>query len=387
MVSGLRSMVCGMVRRWRKTMLTLIGIAIGVCAVVVIQSIGSSSAQAVSAELQSLGLGGVLVSRADKSQALTPRELRVLKQSGVVDYVMPVHILMTTGMTNTLQRSNVLLFGVDEGVGQVVSMRLLEGRMLRSRDLSERTAVCIVDEAMLNRLDSSREPVGQKMVITVSGREYEFEIVGVIRSNAGFVQDMMGEYAPSLVYVPYSTLQEMAGLPENQQVVVKTNRQQDEYFNEYLRTLLHKYAGNGTEYEINSLAQQQDSLYGVMDLITAVLTLIGGISLLVACLNIMTTMLVAVQERTREIGIKKSIGAGSGVILAEFLLESVLLTAAGSALGIAAGWLAVTAAGLQVPPGRCVLIAGVTSACGALFGAYPAYRAARMRPIDALKSD
>ena len=377
-----------MLRRGRRSLLTLIGIAIGVCSVVVINSIGTSGAQTVSAELQSMGLGGVLIAHEDKSVVLSSKEIRVLRQSGLVDYVMPVNILAATCEINNIKSGNALLFGVDEGVGNVVSMKILSGRTLTARDLTEQAAVCVADEAILSRLNPKQDPIGQKITLSADGHDCEFEIVGIMESNAGFIQNMLGEYAPAFVYVPYTTLQSATGTPENQQVVVKMNGIKDEDIKPYLNALMNKYSGGTYAYTIDSLTQQQDSLYSVMELVTTILTLIGSISLLVACLNIMTTMLVAVQERTREIGIKKSIGAGNGVILQEFLLEAIVLSATGSLLGIGIGWLLIRVfAGLQVSVWNCMMIGGITTICGGIFGVYPAYRAAVMQPIDALKAD
>jgi putative ABC transport system permease protein len=179
----------------------------------------------------------------------------------------------------------------------------------------------------------------------------------------------------------------MTGAPLNQQVVVKARDHAVHTDMEtYLDNLLQKFAPSSKAYCIESLAQQQDSLYGILDLITAILTVIGSISLLVACLNIMTTMTVAVQERTREIGIKKAIGAGNGSILMEFLAESVVLSAAGTLSGLIAGGLITgLAAGLSPDPIRCIMIGGITVLSGAVFGICPALRAALMKPIDALK--
>ncbi len=383
----MRAIFCGMLRRWKKNGMTLLGIAIGVCAVVVIHTIGAGGTQAVSVSMKSLGLNGILVSHEDKSIALTEQEIQILRRSGLVDYVMPVNILMTTYTANEINSGSAVLFGVEHGVNNIVSMRLQEGRSIMERDLSACAAVCVVDESILRNLDSSQPAVGQAIGITVNGVEQDFQIIGVTESNAGMIQSMLGNYAPVLVYVPYTTLQRMTGAPLNQQVVVKAHDNADHMDMEmYLDTLLNKFAGPSRSYCIESLAQQQDSLYGILDLITAVLTVIGSISLLVACLNIMTTMTVAVQERTREIGIKKAIGASSGTILLEFLTESVVLSASGSLAGILAGGLITgVSAGLSPDPVRCMVIGGITMLSGALFGMCPALRAAAMKPIDALK--
>lgn len=367
--------------------MTLAGIAIGVCAVVVIHTIGAGGTHAVSASVQSMGLNGILVSHEDKRIALTEQEIQIMRRSGIVEYVMPVNIQMTTYTANQIYSGSTVLFGVEQGVGNIVSMRMQEGRNIMERDLTSCSPVCVADESILSHLDQSQPAVGQTIGIAINGVIQNFQIIGVTDSNAGMIQSMLGNYAPVLIYVPYTTLQKMTGSPLNQQVVVKAHPAAQMDMETYLDTLLQKYAEPVRSYRIESLAQQQDSLYGILDLITNILTVIGSISLLVACLNIMTTMTVAVQERTREIGIKKAIGAGSGRILIEFMMESVILSAAGSLTGIAAaGIITGAAAGMTPEPLRCAVIGGITVLSGAVFGICPAVRAAAMKPIDALKS-
>ncbi len=382
----MRAVLCGLMRRWKKNLMTLTGIAIGVCAVIVINTIGSGGTRAVSASLQSMGLNGILVSHEDKNIALTEQEMQILRRSGLVDYVMPVHILMTTCITNEINRSNALLFGVDQGVSNVVSLRLKEGRSLLKRDLDNQSSVCVIDESLLAQLDSNQSAIGQSIRITVQGIEQNFQVVGVAESNVGWLQSMLGKLSPAFIYVPYTTLQNMTGAPLNQQVVVKISSAPAEMDVEgHLETLLQKYVRPTQAYSIDSLTQQQDSLYGILDMVTTVLTVIGSISLLVACLNMMTTMTVAVQERTREIGIKKAIGASSGTILMEFLLEAMILSAVGCLVGTVTGVLITGTAGMQAEVWRCLMIAAITVLSGAVFGICPAIRAAAMRPIDALK--
>ena len=156
---------------------------------------------------------------------------------------------------------------------------------------------------------------------------------------------------------------------------------------------MQRRCGKSQSYQIHSLVQEQDTLNRILSLITNVLTGIAGIALLVACLNILTTMLVQVRERRREIAIKKAIGASNGAILLEFLLESVRLSGIGAGIGIvsaavcisAARWIWGIPATFSVK--AAVIVFAISLGSGAVFGVYPAGRAAHSDPIEGLREE
>ena len=156
--------------------------------------------------------------------------------------------------------------------------------------------------------------------------------------------------------------------------------------------MLFRSRGTSGEFEINSLIQQKSQLDGILNTVTIALSAIAGISLLVSGLSIMTAMLSSVGERKREIGIKKSIGAKNTDILREFIAEGMVITLLGSAIGTLAGifvsWLGALAVKSPLVLNNSVIIAclAVSLAIGLIFGSYPAYKAAKMNPVDALRS-
>ena len=186
----------------------------------------------------------------------------------------------------------------------------------------------------------------------------------------------------------------MVGQTSFQQVAVrigeKTNP--DEAGKSIVR-LLERTTGIRGKYVAENLSKQKEGLYGLLNTVTLALTAIGAISLIVACLSIMTTMMVSVHERTREIGIKKSLGATRLNILSEFLCEAGMISVLGSLLGmLTAGVLTLTvSAAFSVAfPIRMDILFGtalVTVATGMIFGVYPAFRAASLKPVDALRTE
>ena len=379
-------------RRWKKSWLTILGITIGVCAVVVVNAIGLIGTDIISVELQGMGLGGIIISHAETGKPLSEKEIRIMQNATPVRYVMPLTIVISA--YNTAKGAgSALVFGVDEGVGNVISFQITEGRAITTRDLKENKNVCIVDEKIVNKTENTSNLIGSSIPLNINNNMVEFTIIGIAKSGSGMLQNMLGEYLPSFVYVPYTTLQNLCKIDKNQQVIVQMNDPKFENSEEYLVRLLEHQTGKKDGYLVQSLSQQEDSLNNILNIISGVLTIIGGISLMVACLNIMTTMLVSVRERTREIGIKKSIGASSHRIMLEFLMEAAKLSISGATLGIILGLAIVIGieSVMQIKPilplTTCIYTFFVTIFSGMLFGAYPAYRAASMIPIDALKTD
>lgn len=192
-----------------------------------------------------------------------------------------------------------------------------------------------------------------------------------------------------MVYIPYTTMQNLTGRETFDQIAVRVRDGSDvEHAQTSIVSALERSGGLEGLYRTDNLAVQKERLSGLMDIVTLVLTAISGISLLVSGLSIMTIMLVSVNERTREIGIKKAIGASSGRILWEFLAEAVIISLLGSLAGILLGgglcWLGMTLVGVRMTLSLTGLLGliGFSVALGALFGVYPAVKAAKMRPVS-----
>lgn len=377
--------------RKKRSALALLGIAIGVCAVLLIQSIGQSSTAAVSAELDQMGLCSVLVSHQDRSIPLSNDEIETLRRMDRVAHVMPLTVLLSSVETAARSKS-ALLFGVDPGFDQIISLQMIDGRSFNDRDVADSVRCCVISTDLANLLGAAGQ-VGGKVPLNINGSILDFEIVGTARtSSAGLLQGALGSYIPTMIYVPYSALYAQIEGIENQQVVVRL-KSQSENDAETLTRILQRRCGKSQSYQIHSLVQEQDTLNRILSLITNVLTGIAGIALLVACLNILTTMLVQVRERRREIAIKKAIGASNGAILLEFLLESVRLSGIGAGIGIvsaavcisAARWIWGIPATFSVK--AAVIVFAISLGSGAVFGVYPAGRAAHSDPIEGLREE
>ena len=384
------------IRRKRlRSLLTVAGIAIGVLSVVIVSIIGEVGKSAVNQELDSMGIGGLCLRATEENndKYFTQSMLQAVSENENVLEVTPLLTKMAT-IRVCATDSQAVVWGVDDNASKIMSMELLHGRLINSADVRKGARVCIVDESFAMTHYKRTNIVGKNISLSGDSSEQTFTVIGVVRSGGAILQGLMGEVVPSCLYTPYTSL---GALPTGQrvtQIVAKLSDgvDEEEATLSVLRTL-DRATGRSGGYRAQNLNQQKDELNGVMDIVALVLSAIGGISLLVAGLSIMTVMLVTVHERTREIGIKKAIGASRRIILFEFLAESAVLSfiggISGLLFGIGAGFVGCLLLGLPFSVDAkallfCVLFSVVI---GILFGVYPASKAAVLSPARSLRSE
>ena len=388
----LRCAMKSLSRKWMRTMLTVSSITVGVTMVVIVSIISNVGKQVLNTELDNLGMSGLSVSMAESGgdAILTENSLEVIRGLSGVETAMPLLIEYSTSVLRDVS-SSTLVCGIDAGAKQVISLTLKHGRMLSPGDVKGGLPVCVVDETVAQAAYRRDNIVGKIITLQVGGMPEEFEIIGVTKAGSSLLQNIV-EFIPGMVYVPYTTLQKMTGRDDFDQIAVRVSAGADVAGEEQrIVSALERTSGLKGFFRTDNLAMQKERLSGLMDIVTLILTAISGISLLVSGLGIMTIMLVSVNERTREIGIKKAIGASRSRILFEFLAEAVIISLLGSIVGILIGS-AACAAGMSLMgisaswniQGFFILI-GFAVAVGGVFGVYPAIKAARMRPVEALR--
>lgn len=382
-----------MARGKGRSLLTLCSVAVGVFAVVVISGIGSVGTGEINSTMVTMGINSAMVQVSDSSAdiSLTKDDVRSFARLEGVNKAMP--------LMGAMSKANILgehltcyAWGVDAEAKDIISIEPVHGRLINGTDIGSRSMVCVIDEKLAEESYGRSNIVGKTVGIYLGGQYYDFTVVGVAKSGITGLQSMMAGIIPDFAYIPFTTMQDITGKNTFDKIALLLNKDSaDKNLTLTLKEEINGLKNTENAIAINNFQSQKGQLQDILGIISAVLSLIAGISLLVSGITVMTTMLVSVGERTREIGIKKSIGARDRDIMEEFLLESVLLTALGSIGGIILGvlvcWIGCLILGVElIVPVTAIAAAFFFSIfMGAAFGVYPAAKAAGLRPIEALR--
>ncbi len=371
-----------------RVFLTILGIAVGVTSVVIVRSIGNIGTSAINTEMSGMGMDNIIIS----ANYLSEDELGTIKEFNNVEDAMPL-MSKVTSIEICGKNSSAMVWGVNEDADKVVDLEVKFGRLLNRGDVAQKSQVCIVDTAISDFGYSRENIVGKKITVNLNGNETELEVVGVVDSGVSSLQSMLGGFIPDFVYIPYSVMQNELGTEKFDNITVKLEDESDDKTQSSVSVIKNtlEHLDSENEVRIENLLSQKDTLNNIVNIASLALSVVAGISLIVSGISIMTVMLVSVSERTREIGIKKSIGATTGAIMSEFLFEAVLITVIGGVLGFVVGTAISSAVGyiigienaIDFQMGGAVLLISMT--IGIVFGVYPAKKAARLQPVEALR--
>ena len=366
--------------------LTVVSISVGVTSVLTVNSVSNFGAMTVSEELDSLGMNGLIVSPDNEKTHLNTEETEILSSIEGITVTAPVTV-NTTKVSADTNNSTALVWGIDEKVRDVVDFDLVYGRFIEKSDTIKKHKVCILEESLASELFGVDNAVGRKVNIMCSFHKEEFEVIGIVKTGKGIMQSVMGNCFPSFLYMPYTVISDS---PDFNQVFLKIRSDTDtSLLIERINNRLN--SDSFGEYSVKDLAGQKKTFESMLSNITNVLTVIGAISLLVAGISIMNIMLISVNERVKEIGIKKSIGASSFDILLDFLSESVIISVIGTISGIISAVIIIKIGAMIynidihiTAVSVCISIL-LSVLFGTAFGIIPAYKASKYRPVDALR--
>lgn len=370
-----------------RSFLTMLGIIIGIMAVVVLVSIVSSATTSVSSALENLGASTISVSvTSSRYQPLTLSEVSAFAD----EYDSISSSAASTTQSATLKAGDTSatasVVGTVPAYAEINDLSLQSGRFIKSPDVDNNSAVAVIGTDLADDLFGRTDIVGE--TISVDGRS--FLVVGVL-ADAG--ESLMGSENSNII-IPYSTAQRIFYISgvTSFTVAASDSTVVGQAEDDITAALMAKFKDEDAFTIMN-----QSTILESMDDITNTMALmfggIAGISLLVGGIGIMNIMLVSVAERTREIGIRKAIGAGRKRILLQFLIEALVVSTIGGLIGLAASWglLAVLSLALgqayAMSGGVALLAVLFSMAIGVIFGINPANKAAKMAPIDALRTD
>lgn len=384
----------GLKQRKGRTALISLSIAIGVFSVLIISIISDNGVNLINGELDSLGICGVSISKTatENEEMLSNDDLDNIKKQYYVESATP--IITANGFLKNNDNSAALVCGIDENARSVISVETVSGEKIEYSDIVSKNMVCQIDEETAKEIFENKNPLGKEIDMFLCGEVNTFTVVGVVKESSSVLQTSVGELLPKLIYVPFTTLQKIMGTSKINQIAVDFS---GEFSNDVCVEKIKSVIGSKKIYsstlQVEDLNKQRNTLNNLLDIITVVLKLIGGISLIVSGIGIMTIMLVSVNEKTREIGIKKSIGAKKSNIVFEFIFESAFISALGGLFGVFLTFTVVLIAKLffslliVINIKTIFLILFVSIICGIVFGVYPAIKASNLKPIDALRSE
>ncbi|MHB1651842.1 MAG: ABC transporter permease [Desulfitobacteriaceae bacterium] len=385
-----------------RSILTMLGIIIGVGAVIAMVGIGNAASSSITSQIQGLGSNLLIVSPGQSnaggvkggfgsSNSLTMTDIPKIQAAGpAVKAVAPAagrnaQVVYGAGNTSTT------VTGTTEAYAEIRNINIARGRFITPQDVDGYSRVAVVGPTVVqNLLGDSQAPIIGKIIKI---NNVPFQVVGVTASqgSSGFTNN------DDVIFTPITTTQaRLIGNKYLRQVFIEASSAdmmqtaQDE-ITAALERAHHLRQGQPDNFSIMNQAEILATMQGVTQTMTMLLGGIAAISLLVGGIGIMNIMLVSVTERTREIGIRKAIGAKGRDILLQFLIEAVVLSVLGGAVGILLGWVGATFVGkaLKMTAGisfSSVLMAFSFSAViGIVFGVFPAKKAAGMDPIDALR--
>ena len=375
-----------------RAMLTMLGIIIGVVALVVLVSLVNGATSSVTDAVSSLGSDMLTVTISDDKGR--PIDMETLsdwtRSEPAIGLTAPTITASLTGKYGS-ESDSFTVYGTNAFYDEIAGLKLCMGRFLNSADVSSHTRVCVISYKAATELIGYTDCVGEQ----ISFDGMKFTVVGVLSDSESITISMLS--SGYTAYVPYTSLMRLSdSVTEDVTTFVVTapeNRSIDDTERALTELLLERFERDEDAFSINSMNFMEEAMSSVASVLSVLLGGIAAISLIVGGIGIMNIMLVTVTERTREIGIRKAIGATRGTILRQFLTEAVVLCMLGCTIGIFLSWtilrmVAVIASSLSmsfrlngtvvaVAVGFCVLI-------GVIFGLYPANKAARMKPIDAL---
>ena len=385
-----------------RSFLSMLGIIIGVGAVIIMMAIGQGSKNSIKEQISSMGSNMIMIRpggdmfggvRMDPSsmQTLKLEDYEaILKNKYYVNHVSP-EVSASGQVIYGANNSSTTMYGESAEYLDINSRVVEEGDMFSDEDIKKSAKVCVVGKTIVDNLfPNGGDPIGK----TIRFKSIPFRIIGVLKSKG---YNGMGMDQDDLILAPYTTVMKRIQA-QNYFGTINCSALSEEYTDqaiEELTTILrdtHKIKeGEDDNFSINSQQEIMETMSSTMDMVTLILVVAAGFSLLVAGIGIMNIMLVSVTERTKEIGLRMSVGACGLDISNQFLLESIMISVTGGALGVIFGWLVSIAVNnlinfpAEVPAWSVIVSFIVCVIIGVGFGYFPARKAARMDPIEAIR--
>ena len=382
-----------------RTFLTMLGIIIGVMAVIVIVGLGNGMTQSMRDSFSAMGTNTLSINIwGYGSRTVTVEDVYAIgtKNPDLIRSISPqIDFSNNTPKvgTTTYRYSNVA--GVDENFTSMKNYTVAQGRGLQYMDMKDNKQVCVIGD-YLNRVAYGGRGVGQ----TIKLGPYKFRIVGVLNAKVNNTSMQQGS-DDDCIYLPYTIAMRLSNTAmASSYIAIMSDESKANEAKAVVEAYLTDLFKSDSAFYVYSASEWLEEMNNMINMVIVILTGIASISLLVGGIGIMNIMLVSVTERTREIGIRKALGAKERVILSQFVVEAATTSALGGVLGIVLGYIVSMAANHVLPMissdidvtvspsfNSIAVAFGISVFIGVLFGYLPAKRAARLNPIEALRYD
>ncbi|HHU08108.1 MAG TPA: FtsX-like permease family protein [Clostridiaceae bacterium] len=388
-----------------RSLLTMLGIIVGIGSVIAIVGVGDGAKNLIMDEFEGVGTSSVIISarssEAEQQDMITVVDIEEMRNLESVRLVTP-SVSGFGYIHQHTRESNLMFYGVDQDYPQFISMDIISGRAFTPTELASRQPIALIERTSAEKLVGNSDPVGEIVEISSGGRRQTVTIEGVVETSASSFMSMApdtgnGEEMPITLYIPLQAAQELISdrdyfsmilvMSDNPNMVEETG-------NQVIRLLEANHNNSDKNiYNKRNVTDLLDQANRIIGIVTTAISAIAALSLLVGGIGVMNIMLVSVTERTKEIGIRKALGATTGDIMFQFMTESVIVTFLGGVIGVVIGLvtseLLGNLLGFEAKVGITVILVALifSSSVGLFFGIYPARKASLLHPIDALRNE
>lgn len=379
-----------------RSLLTMLGLIIGISSVVTIVSIGNGTQDAMLENFEALGTNRISISR-QRHSTLTPSEQLTISDMDLIrqsfeEEVETITPRMSENVTiaENVDDTSATLTGVSEDSEEILELEMISGRFINSFDIESRKDRIVIDSDIAEAIFGSTDVVGEKILFSFGKTTKALQVVGVYEA-----EESLSGFSTVTVYIPYTSLDKLFnanGVIDGLEIGLYTGYDKDLYESKILSLIERRHGNEGEEkYSTFSAEDMAEMVSDTLGTMTLFVSAIAGISLLVGGIGIMNIMLVSVTERTREIGIRKALGATRKNILTQFLIEAVTVSMLGGVLGALVGFgltgivSSVMDLSARFSYDSLLLAIAFSASIGIFFGIYPANKAAKLDPIEALR--